>query len=339
MTKILNKDYHNLNNTNSEINIFISLSKSPSQVSECFRYYEQKLKDWPKNQERPIILKNAMFNFLKLFIPFFGNNLDDSSIINNGFEFINLSLFFGKIDKDLLNLLCFFTIKLLKCNNKITIDKSFDFLNEMFIDKDFEDLIFSPIYLSELIICLFMVNNNPHSEYLMRLLKNHEFRNTNYNNCIQSIINNINLINDYFQLFNSIGIIISKSNSQNFLNELLHQIELHLDSFKSFDFFENYLNTSRQEVWEFYGKLIKLPNLKIELLLSSILILNKFLNNKYINLIPINEYIKRAKEIPLDYQKKILLIINKFPKPQQLLFFKNSVPNWYIIIYHQGIRD
>ena len=316
-------------NETDEIREFSQLvANEPINASECFSFYQQNFLNWDDDIQRPNKLLSSMKKLFCPYLEYFCDNLNES-LLSDGLKYIDTTLKFVNVDRNNSNLLCNLIINLLKMEYKDEIVTTMKKLlkNELIIKtllgKNLKELFKS---------CFSGKKKCAYISEIMEIIRCYKFeKNTcNYNDCFQCFLESFNykeIIDDYSAL-DFIGYIIKNNVSQKFLNDFLPLLTTHFYNFESADFFENYLITSNETIWDFLGKICCSEKCSTMLLSSVIMILSKFLDNKLILNFPVTEFIKRVNELNNETQEKLFIILNKFDNWKKTEFVQFFMPVW-----------
>ena len=128
-----------------------------------------------------------------------------------------------------------------------------------------------------------------------------------------------------------IAIVITKFNTGNFLSSFFNSALPFFNLLENFDCFSLFLvapTTVPSIPWDYLNQLCRNPNLKKELLVSTIHVVHSLKNSPLIGYFITQPFALRAKELDNYTQVKLFEILKQLPINEKHNFFANSIPTW-----------
>ncbi|OHT01294.1 hypothetical protein TRFO_31924 [Tritrichomonas foetus] len=327
-------------NDSQEIKDFQSLvssCQSDDDIIKCFNYFIENFgdvlgSDDVNKQIQSPRLENSICHFVKLFLPYISNNIENIQK-KNSFQLLIVFLELNKLDKDVIKSITdLIMILFSKCSD---VDEEYLFIEKSLLKKQISQFFFSPYNLPD-IFKLTFVSENQKFIYLINetfpevVLKPQE----NFSPLFELILSSIesNTINNYYECFDFIGNLHKKLRNLNFIEKFIKVSEKFFLELDSIDFYVNFLGTSKIE-YDFFNSLINSPIPKEKLLNSAIVVIKNIKNSQQTNSnkfqwFDFSGFLQRGSEITNENQVFIFDIILTFDESKRFEYFKLITPPW-----------
>ena len=324
-------------NTSQEIKQFQSLAsscKNDEDIINCFNYFITHFKEIDADTDiKSTNLENGICSFTKIFIPYFSKNFNTFDNKIGGFNLLSIYVSINNIDKESLKDISDFLIFLIKKDPEIIEAKQF--IERSLHVKSILQIVLSVKNITDVFLNIF---TKPPKSFTKAIIYN--LANVNYNSkddfspLIEIIISNIklNLINNYHDAFNFIGILFKKNYNRDYVLRFFAVSKRCFAELQSFDFYLNFLLMPDDIEYKYLNEIIHDPNLNLTLLDSMISILSISDNNDKNYFIDFNFFLKNIKLIDEERQSDLFRMILRSSQSKQYEAFETIFPPWENII-------
>ena len=308
-------------------------------VEQCVEYFVEHFGGFESKELEEFRINRETTYLLNQFVQSFSDKIKNENYRNMGFAFLDSAIQIFIPDQKNISNLYNFIHQVLNTNDENILMKSMVFIAKCLSFPSLAALFYQSDNIIQLWLTLFV--NNPTTSKLYGSLftasaeniafKNYELYKPFFAQVIDSFKSLCLVRENAMNAIQFIAIISSKINSGNFFIEFFTVSNIFFLGFSTLNVFSLFLNCKTHDPeapWKAINEICKNENVSFELLESALDVVYDFKYSPMILLFSFSPFIKRAKEISFDSQKKMFDIIDRFPLSSKLDFFAYSIPPW-----------